>query len=154
MCFYSAFFFFSSYHSSGLDISSLVNITWTTFDPFYLLLWSRWPRRLIHEIFSLVQTLGSWVWILLEAWLFVRVSSVFVLSCVGSGLATGLITRPTVLPTVRRIHRSRLMLIGNRFQSLYERYMKNPLCCSSPNLRSGECLHLRNLNFIHITRKY
>jgi hypothetical protein len=41
-----------------------------------------------------LKTLWSWVWITLEAWMLVCVCSVFVLSCVGSGLATGLITRP------------------------------------------------------------
>jgi hypothetical protein len=33
---------------------------------------------------------------------------------VGSGLATGLITRPRRLPTVCKIHSSRLILMGNR----------------------------------------
>jgi hypothetical protein len=43
---------------------------------------------------SPAQTLGPWVRITLGAWMAVRVSSVFVLSCVASGLAAGLITRP------------------------------------------------------------
>jgi hypothetical protein len=38
---------------------------------------------------SLSRTLGSWVRIPLKAWMFVFVYSVFVLSCVGSGLPTG-----------------------------------------------------------------
>jgi hypothetical protein len=38
---------------------------------------------------SPAQTLGSWVRIPLEAWMFGCVCSVFVLSCVGSCLATG-----------------------------------------------------------------
>jgi hypothetical protein len=50
---------------------------------------SQWSRGLRNETFSPVQTLRSWVRILLEAWMSVRVSSVFVLSCVGSGLTTG-----------------------------------------------------------------
>jgi hypothetical protein len=40
------------------------------------------------------QTLGSRVRIQLEAWISARFSSVFVLSCVCGGLATGLIPRP------------------------------------------------------------
>jgi hypothetical protein len=42
-----------------------------------------------HEMSSPAQTQGSCVRIPLEAWMSVRVSSVFVLSCVGSGLVTG-----------------------------------------------------------------
>jgi hypothetical protein len=45
-------------------------------------------------------TLGSWVRIPLEAWMFVCVYSVFVLSCVGSGLAMGWSLVQGVLPTV------------------------------------------------------
>jgi hypothetical protein len=47
-----------------------------------------------HEISSPAQTLGSRVRIPLEAWMYIRASSVLVLSCLGSGLATGLISRP------------------------------------------------------------
>jgi hypothetical protein len=46
---------------------------------------SWWPRGIRHELFSPAQTLGSWVRILLKAWMSVCVYSV----CVGSGLATG-----------------------------------------------------------------
>jgi hypothetical protein len=42
----------------------------------------------------------------------VWVSSVFVLSGVGSGLATGLIPVQGVLPTVYKIHSSILILMG------------------------------------------
>jgi hypothetical protein len=55
---------------------------------------SQWPRSLRHEISSPAQTLGSWVRIPLELWMSVRLSSVLVLSYVGSGLAIGLITCP------------------------------------------------------------
>jgi hypothetical protein len=48
----------------------------------------------------------------------VCVSSVFVLSCVGSFLATGLITRPWSPPTVYKIHKSGLILMGNRPEGL------------------------------------
>jgi hypothetical protein len=50
---------------------------------------SRWARVLRHEPSSPARILGSWVRIPLEAWMSVRVHSVFVLSSVGSGLATG-----------------------------------------------------------------
>jgi hypothetical protein len=43
---------------------------------------SQWPRGLRHKPPSPAQTLGSWVRIPLEAWMFVRVYSVFVLFCV------------------------------------------------------------------------
>jgi hypothetical protein len=43
-------------------------------------------------------TLGSWVRIPLEAWMFVCVYSVLVLTCVGSGLATGWSLVQRVLP--------------------------------------------------------
>jgi hypothetical protein len=47
---------------------------------------SQWPRGLRHELSSLARTLGLWIRISLEAWMSVRVYSVFVL---GSGLAMG-----------------------------------------------------------------
>jgi hypothetical protein len=50
---------------------------------------SQWPRGLRHEPPLLARTLGSWVRIQLEAWMSVCVYSVFVFSCVGSGLAMG-----------------------------------------------------------------
>jgi hypothetical protein len=48
---------------------------------------SQWPRGLGHELSSLTRTLGSWVRILLKAWMSVWVCSVFVLR-IGSGLAS------------------------------------------------------------------
>jgi hypothetical protein len=50
---------------------------------------SQWSRGLKHELSSLAGTLGSWVRIPLKAWISVCVYSVFVLSCIGSGLARG-----------------------------------------------------------------
>jgi hypothetical protein len=50
---------------------------------------SQWPRALRHEPSLPARTLGSWVQIPLEAWLSVCVDSVFVLFCVGNGLAKG-----------------------------------------------------------------
>jgi hypothetical protein len=48
----------------------------------------------------------------------VRIYSVFVLSCVGSSLATRLITQQGVLATVYKINCSRLILVGKRQESL------------------------------------
>jgi hypothetical protein len=48
---------------------------------------SQWPRGLRHELSSLALTLGSWVRIPQD--MDVYVSSVCVVLCVGSGLATG-----------------------------------------------------------------
>jgi hypothetical protein len=43
---------------------------------------SQWPRSLRHELSSLARMLGSWVRILLKAWMSVCIYSVFVLFCV------------------------------------------------------------------------
>jgi hypothetical protein len=56
--------------------------------------------RTWHEMSSPAWTLGSWVRIPLETCLFVCVYSVFALSCVGSGLATGWSHVQGVLPIV------------------------------------------------------
>jgi hypothetical protein len=61
---------------------------------------SQWPRGLRHEMSSPAWTLGSWVRFTLEEWMFVCVYAVFVLSCVGSGLATGWSLVQGVLPIV------------------------------------------------------
>jgi hypothetical protein len=50
---------------------------------------SQWPRGLRHEMPFPAQTLGSWVRIPLEAWIFVCFYSVCVVLCVGIGLAKG-----------------------------------------------------------------
>jgi hypothetical protein len=47
---------------------------------------SQWSRGLRHEMSSPAWTLGSWVRIPLEAWMFVCVYSVFLLSCVVAAL--------------------------------------------------------------------
>jgi hypothetical protein len=65
-------------------------------------------RRIMNGVMSValassVRTLGSWVRILLEAWMSVYIYSVLMLSCVGSGLATGWSPVQGVLPTVCRI---------------------------------------------------
>jgi hypothetical protein len=60
----------------------------------------QWPRNLRHELPSLARTLGSWVRVPSKASLSVCVYSVFVLSCVGSGLVTGWSPVQGVLPTV------------------------------------------------------
>jgi hypothetical protein len=43
---------------------------------------SQWPLGLRHELSSPARTLGSWVWIQLDAWMSVCVYSVFLLFCV------------------------------------------------------------------------
>jgi hypothetical protein len=67
---------------------------------------------------SPAHTYGSWRLIPLEAWMFVCVSSVFVLSCVGSGLATGWSPVQGVLPTVYNIHSFQINSDGNRPEGL------------------------------------
>jgi hypothetical protein len=63
----------------------------------------QWPRGLQHELFSPARTQGSWVRIPLETWMSVCIYSVFALSCVGSGLATGWSPVQGALTTVYRI---------------------------------------------------
>jgi hypothetical protein len=65
--------------------------------------WSQWPRGLRHEPSSPAPTLESWVLIPLEAWMSVCVYSVYIVLCVGSGLATGWSTVQGVLPTPYRL---------------------------------------------------
>jgi hypothetical protein len=64
---------------------------------------SQWPRVLRREMSSPPQTLGSWVRIPLEAWMFVCVYSVCAVFCVGSGFVTGWYPVQRVLPTVYRL---------------------------------------------------
>jgi hypothetical protein len=65
--------------------------------------WSQWRCGLRHEPFSPTWTLGSWVRIPLEALMSVCVYSVFVWSCVGSGLTTSWLPVQGVILTVYRI---------------------------------------------------
>jgi hypothetical protein len=62
-----------------------------------------WPRGLRHEPFWTARTVGTWIRIPLEAWMSVCVYSVYVVLCVGSGLATGWSLVQGLLPTVYRI---------------------------------------------------
>jgi hypothetical protein len=59
------------------------------FHIFKNFLLSQWLQGLRHEVSSPTQTLGSWVWMPLEACMFICVYAVFVLSCVGSHLVMG-----------------------------------------------------------------
>jgi hypothetical protein len=61
---------------------------------------SQWMRGLRHELSLLSRTLGSWVRITLKAWMSVCVYSMFVLSCIRSGLTTGWSPVKGILPTV------------------------------------------------------
>jgi hypothetical protein len=64
------------------------------------------------------QTLRSWVRIPLEAWFSVRVYSVFVWSCVDSGLATADNPTNESYQLSVKIHCSRFTLMGNRPEGL------------------------------------
>jgi hypothetical protein len=68
---------------------------------------SQRPRGLRHKMLSPAQALGSLVRIPLEAWISLCLSSVFVLSCVGSGLETDWSPDQGVLPVVYKIHNVR-----------------------------------------------
>jgi hypothetical protein len=65
----------------------------------------QWPRGLRHEPSSPARILGSWVRTPFKEWMSVCVYSVFVLSCVGSGLAIGRSPFQGVLSTVYRINK-------------------------------------------------
>jgi hypothetical protein len=64
---------------------------------------SQWPRGLRHELSSPTRRLWSRVRIPLEPWMSVCVYSVYVVLCVGSGLATCWSLVQGVLPTVYMI---------------------------------------------------
>jgi hypothetical protein len=67
---------------------------------------SQWPRGLRHELSSLDRTLGSWVSVPLTAWMFrvcMRLFCVYVVLCLGSGLATGWSLVQGVLLTMYRL---------------------------------------------------
>jgi hypothetical protein len=63
----------------------------------------QWPGGLRDELSSPAQTLGSCFRITLETWMSARVSSAFVLSCVGSGLATDHPSKESYQPSIRSI---------------------------------------------------
>jgi hypothetical protein len=97
-----------TYHVSRYDDSS----NDTTFTPtstkyghllFIVVKDSGRPRGLSLEMSSAAQTLESWVRTPLEAWLSTCVYSVFVSSCVGSGLATCSSPLQGILSTVYKI---------------------------------------------------
>jgi hypothetical protein len=65
---------------------------------------SQWPHCLKHELSSLAWTLGSWVRIPLNAWIFglcMRSFCVCVVLCLGSDLATGWSLVQGALPSVK-----------------------------------------------------
>jgi hypothetical protein len=72
-----------------------------------------------REMSSPAQTLGSWVRISLETWMYLRVSSLFALSRVA--LRQGWSPVQVVLPTVSKIHSSWLILKGNRPEGLTQK---------------------------------
>jgi hypothetical protein len=65
---------------------------------------SQWPRGLKHKMSSSPQTLRLRVRIHPKVWLSLCFCSVFMLSCVGSDLATGSSPMQGVLPTICNIH--------------------------------------------------
>jgi hypothetical protein len=71
---------------------------------------SQWPHGLRHALCWSAHTLGSWVRTSLDPWKSVFAFILFVLSCVCSGLATG-------LAPVQGISRNLLILNGNKPKS-------------------------------------
>jgi hypothetical protein len=68
----------------------------------FLRILSSWPRGPVHELCSSAQTPGFWTRIPLEAWMFLCVYSVSVLSFAGNSLATGWSPAQGVLPIVKQ----------------------------------------------------
>jgi hypothetical protein len=117
---------------------------------------SQWPRGLRHEMSLPAWTLGSWVSIPLGAWMFVCFYSVFVLSCVGSGLATAWSLVQGVLPTVskckiteprkeeakarngleRHIRRRRRIFIKDGDSKIFRNVLKHLSDCMASHSRS------------------
>jgi hypothetical protein len=89
---------FTCFWLNLITIYSSLRTAWIM-GPVVLEFRSQWPRGLKHELWNF-RTLGSWVRTPIKTWIFVYVYSMFVLSCVGSGLATGLSPIRGVLPTV------------------------------------------------------
>jgi hypothetical protein len=90
------------------------------------------PWSLRHEMST--RTLGSWVRILLVAWMYVYFS-VFLSSCVGSDLATSRSPVQEVLPTICNIHSSRIILNG---------YTPEGLICQRKKTTTVEIQHFNH----------
>jgi hypothetical protein len=82
---------------------------------------SQWLRGLRHEPSSPAPTLGSWARVPLKASMFVGVYSVFVLSCIGSGLTTGWSSVQGVLPTVYRVKKLKKLATSKGLYNLRQR---------------------------------
>jgi hypothetical protein len=82
---------------SYLHILSLSSSTSYLLQAFISIPADQWLLWLRHEMSSPLRILRSWVRIPLVAWMSVRIYFVFVLSCVGSDLTTGLFPRPRSL---------------------------------------------------------
>jgi hypothetical protein len=61
---------------------------------------SQWPHGLRHKLSSFTRMLGSWLRIPLKAWMSVCVYSIWVVLCLGRGLATGWSLVQGVLPSM------------------------------------------------------
>jgi hypothetical protein len=97
---------------------ALCSSGWLEFPLFFCKKVDQWPRGLRS---SAAQTLRTSVRIPPKAWISVRVSSVFVLFYVGSGLATGLIPpskESCRMSIMNKLHSSRIILMGNRPEGL------------------------------------
>jgi hypothetical protein len=91
--------------SSEFRDSILMNWSTITFTSSRDLVFrSQWPRRLKHEPSSPARTLGWWVRIPFEAWIFVCIYSVCVVLCVGSDLPTGLSVIRLAFPQISYMH--------------------------------------------------
>jgi hypothetical protein len=82
---------------------------------------SQWPRGLRHEMSSPAQTLGSWVQTPLEARVSECFYSVFMLSCICTGLVTSSSPSKESYRLSTWLIISELILNGNRPESLIRR---------------------------------
>lgn len=84
----------------------------------------QWPCGLMQEMFAPSLTSETFARMPFEAWMYVCVLSMFVLSCLLGGLATTSSPVQGVIPAICKIHYIRLILNGNRPECLSRRRKK------------------------------
>jgi hypothetical protein len=142
-CFRDRFTFLTIYFCSLLLVKDTTFSSWR---------W-HWPHSLSHETSAPAETLGLWVRIPVEKLMSLCIYSVFVLSCVGRGPATGSSPFQDVVRTSFKIHNS---IINSEWEQARQpdpsRWKKKFLKISSLRLWSHKLQPLNyRSNFISAT---